>query len=151
MRTAVPVMTDDVASLKPRLPRAQHGRTQPRLHMLDLRASGQAQTRRDVAQLLGGHRHTLGRWLTLYEAGGLGALRARDVPAGNPLSLPPDVLAAIEPALQQPAGFAAYEALRPWGQQTSPREGNSHTLSTMIRTTVKARLKVPRPRHTKQP
>ena len=46
----------------------------------------------------------------------------------TPLSLPPAVLAAIAQALQQPAGFASYEALRQRGQQTSHREVNDHTL-----------------------
>lgn len=86
--------------------------------MLYLLASGQAQTRQGVAQLLGGHRNTIGHWLTLYEAGGLGALLARYVPAGKPLSLPPDILAAIEQALQQPAGFTSDEAWRQGVQQT---------------------------------
>jgi hypothetical protein len=34
------------------------------------------------------------------------------VPAGKPCSLPPHVLAALEQALRQPAGFASYAALR---------------------------------------
>jgi hypothetical protein len=112
MRKAVPVITDDVESLQQRLQREQYGRTKPRLPMRYLLARGQAQTRQGVAQLLGVHRHTIGHWLTLYDAGGLGALLARYVSAGKPLSLPPDVLAAIEQALQQPAGLASYEALR---------------------------------------
>jgi transposase len=151
MRKVVPVITEDVASLKQRLHRERNGRPKPRLQMLYRLASGQAQTRQDVAPLLGVHRHTIGHWLTLYEAGGLEALRARYVPAGNPLSLPPDVLAAIEQALRQPAGFASYEALRQWVQQTSHRAVNYHTLYPIIRTKFKAKLKVPRPSHTKKP
>jgi putative transposase len=151
MRKAVPVITEEVESLKQHLQREHNGRTKPRLQMLYLLASGQAQTRQDVAQLLGVHRNTIGHWLTLYEAGGLGALLARYVPAGKPLSLPLDVLAAIEQALRQPAGFASYEALRQWVQQTYHREVNYHTLYPIIRTKFKAKLKVPRPSHTKKP
>src|SRR5919108_5944927 len=124
MRKAVPVMTEDVESLKRRLQREHHGRKNPRLQMLYLLASGQAQTRQDVAQLLGVHRNTIGHWLALYEAGGMAALLALYVPAGKPLSLPPDVLAAIEQALRQPAGFGSYEALRQWVKPTSHREVN---------------------------
>jgi hypothetical protein len=86
--------------------------------MLYLLASGQAPTREEVAQLLGVHRHTVGHWRALYDAGGLEALWALYVPAGKPLSLPPEVLASLAHALQQPAGFASDEALRPWVQQT---------------------------------
>jgi hypothetical protein len=85
------------------------------------------------------------------EAGGLEALLARYVPAGQPLSRPPDVLAAIAPALRQPAGFAASAALRQWVRQTQPLEVHSHTLYTIVRPRFNAPLKVPRPHHTKTP
>jgi transposase len=151
MRKALPVITEDVEPLKQRLQRERNGRKKPRLQMLYLLASGQAQTRRDVAQLLGVHRNTISHWLALYEAGGLEALLDVYIPAGKPLSLPPDVLAAVEQALRQPAGFASYEALRQWVQQTHHLEVNYHTLYTIVRTRFKAKLKVPRPSHTKKP
>jgi transposase len=150
MRKALPVITEDVEPLKQRLQRERDGRKKPRLQMLYLLASGQAQTRRDVAQLLGVHRNTIGHWLSLYEAGGLEALLEVYTPAGKPLSLPPDVLAAIGQALRQPAGFASYEALRQWVKQTHHLEVNYHTLYTIVRTRFKAKLKVPRPSHTKK-
>jgi transposase len=104
-----------------------------------------------VAQLLGVHRHTIGHWLALYEAGGLEALLAIYIPAGKPLSLSPEVLAAIEQALRQAAGFASYEALRQWVQQTHHLKVKYHTLYTIVRTRFKAILNVPRPSHTKKP
>ena len=150
MRKPLPVISEDVETLTQRLQHEHHGRKKPRLQMLYLLASGQAQTRRDVAQLLGVHRNTIGHWLALYEAGGLEALLDVYIPAGKPLSLPPDVLAAIEQALRQPAGFASYAALRQWVQQTHHLEVNYHTLYTIVRTRFKAKLKVPRPSHTKK-
>jgi putative transposase len=150
MRKALPVITEDTVTLKQRLQREQNGRRKPRLQMLYLLASGRAHTRQDVAQLLGVHRNTIGHWLALYEAGGLEALLALYVPAGKPLSLPLDVLAALEWALRQPAGFPSYEALRQWIQQTYHLDVNYHTLYTIIRTRFKAKLKVPRPSHTKK-
>jgi transposase len=119
--------------------------------MLYVLASGQAQTRQDVARLLGVHRNTIGHWLARYAAGGLEALLALYVPAGKPLSLPPDVLAAIAQTLRLPAGFASDEALRQWVQQTYHLEVNYHTLYTIVRTKFNAKLKVPRPSHTKKP
>jgi transposase len=151
MRKALPVITEDVERLKQHLQRERDGRKKPRLQMLYWLASGQAQTRRDVARLLGVHRNTIGHWLARYEAGGLDALLELYVPAGKPLSPPPDVLAALEQALRQPAGFASYEALRQWVQQTQHREVNYHTLYTLVRTRFKTKLKVPRPSHTKKP
>jgi transposase len=151
MRNALPVITEDATPLKQRLQREHGGRKKPRPQMLYLLASGQAQTRQAVAQLVGVHRNTIGHWLAIYEARGLDALLALYVPAGKPLSLPPGVLAAIEQALRQPTGFASYEALRQWVQQTYHRALNYHTLYTIIRTKFKAKLTVARPRHTKNP
>jgi hypothetical protein len=73
------------------------------------------------------------------------------VPAGKPLSLPPDVLAASAQALQQAAGFASDEALRQWVKQTHHLDVNYHTLHTIVRLTFKAKLKVPRPSHAEKP
>jgi hypothetical protein len=119
--------------------------------VLYLLASGHAQTRQAVAQLVGVHRHTVGHWLAVDEARGLDALLDLYVPAGKPLSLPPGVLAALEQALRQPRGFASYEALRQWVQQHHHLDVKDHPLYTIIRTKLKAKLNVPRPSHTKQP
>jgi transposase len=151
MRKALPVINEDVETLKQHTQREHNGRKKPRLQMLYWLASGQAQTRRDVAQLLGIHRNTIGHWLARYEAGGLDALLELYVPAGKPLSLPPEVRTALEQALRQPAGFASYEALRQWVKQTHHREVNYHTLYTIVRTRFKTKLKGPRPSHTKKP
>ena len=128
MRKARPVLTEDADLLEQRLQHEHDGRKKPRLQMLYLLASGQAQPRMAVAQLLGVHRHTMGHWLRRYEGGGVEALLQLYRPAGKPLSLPPDVLAAIEQALRQPAGFASSEALRQWPQQTYHLEVTSHMI-----------------------
>jgi hypothetical protein len=76
------------------------GCKKPWLQMLSLPASSQAQTRLEVAKLLGGHRQTIGPWLAIYASSSLGALLDLYVPAGKSLSLRPDMLAAIDPPLQ---------------------------------------------------
>lgn len=91
-------------------------------------ASGPAQTRREVARLLGVHRTTSGHGLARDAAGGLEARLALYGPAGQPLSLPPDGLAAIDQALRQPAGLASDAALRQGGQPTPHLGGTYHTL-----------------------
>jgi transposase len=151
MRKALPVIREDAATLKQRLRREHDGRKKPRLQMLYLLASGHVQTRQAVARLLGVHRNTVGHWLAIYEARGLDALLDLYVPAGKPLSLPPGVLAALEQALRHPTGFASYEALRQWVKQHHHLDVNDHTLYTIVRTKLKAKLKVPRPSHTKKP
>jgi transposase len=150
MRTAIPLITDHPDALKHRLQRERDGHKKPRLQMLYLLATGQAHTRQDVARLLGVHRNTIGRWLASYAAGGLDALLAPDVPAGKPVSLAPAVLASLEQALRRPEGFASYEALRRWVRQTPGVEVEDKTLYALVRTRFRAKLKVPRPSHTKK-
>ncbi len=151
MRKAIPEISEDVATLKHLLQREQDGRKKVRLQMLYLLASGQATTRQAVANLLGVHRNTIGRWLALYETGGREALLDLYVPAGKPLSLADDVVAALDQALHQPSGFASYEALRQWLKQTHDLDLNYHTLYGIVRSRFGAKLKVARPSHTKKP
>jgi transposase len=150
MRMPIPPLREHVDDLKQRLQRERDGDKKPRLQMLYLLASGQAHNRQEVAALLGVHRNTIGRWLAIYAAGGLGALLATYVPAGKPVSLAPAVLASLEQALRRPEGFASYEALRQWVAQTHHVQINYKTLYTIVRTRFRTKLKVPRPSHTKK-
>jgi predicted ArsR family transcriptional regulator len=70
MYRVTPRIREDVNELRHHLQHEHDGHTKPRLQMLYLLASGQAHSRQDVAQLLGVHRHTIGRWLAIYAAGG---------------------------------------------------------------------------------
>jgi hypothetical protein len=133
--------------LKPLLQHDHDGHKKPRLQMLSLLASGQAQPRQQRAHLLGGHRHTIGRWLAIYARGGLAALLQTYVPAGKPVSRAPQVLASLEQALHRPEGFPSYEALRQWVRQPHGVEVMYKTLSTLVRTRFTAKLKVARPTH----
>jgi putative transposase len=151
MHNAIPPIDEEVTALKARLQHEHDGHKKPRLQMLYLLASGQAHSRQEVARLLGVHRNTVSRWLALYAASGLAALLATYVPAGKPVSLAPAVLASLERALHRPEGFASYEALRQWVRRTHGVEVKYKTLYTLVRTRFKAKLKVPRPSHTKKP
>jgi hypothetical protein len=62
-----------------------------------------------------------------------------------------DVLSVLEQALQQPAGFASYEAWRQRVQQSYHLAVNTYTLDTIGRTRFHTDLKVPRPSHTTEP
>jgi transposase len=150
MRKALPAITERADELKQRLRHEQDGHKKPRLQRLYVLASAQAHSRQDAAHLLGVHRNTIGRWLALYSAGGVHALLAIYVPAGKPVSLAPAVLASLEQALHRPEGFASYEALRQWVRRTHGVEVNYKTLYRLVRTRFRAKLKVPRPSHTKK-
>ena len=150
MRNSVPPIREDEATLKQRLQQEHDGHKKPRLQMLYLLATRQAQDRQDVARLLGVHRNTIGRWLARYAAGGMDSLLATYVPPGKPISLAPAVLASLEQVLRRPEGFASYEVLRQWVAQTHGVQINYKTLYTLVRTRFKTKLKVPRPSHTKK-
>jgi transposase len=147
----VPPIRDDEATLKQRLQHEHDSQQKPRFHLLYLLATRQAQDRQDVARLLGIQRHTIGRWLARYAAGGLDALLATSGPTGTPVSLAPAVLASLEQALHRPEGFASYEALRQWVRQTHGVEVKDTTLYTLVRVRFKAKRNVARPSHTKKP
>lgn len=72
-------------------------------------------------------------------------------PPGKPVSLTPEVLASLEQALHRPEGFASSEALRQWVRRTHGVEVKYKTLYTIVCTRFRAKLKVPRPSHTKEP
>jgi transposase len=150
MRKASPGSTERVGERKHRRRQEQEGHKQSRLQMRDLLASGRAHSRQAVAHLLGVHRHTIGRWLARYSAGGVQAFLAISVPAGTPVSLAPAVLASLEQARRRPEGFASYEALRQWVRRTHGVEVTYKTLYTLVRPRFRATLKGPRPRHTKK-
>jgi hypothetical protein len=78
------------------------------------------------------------------------ALLAIYVPPGKRPSLAPKILDSIQQALQRPAGFGSYKALRQWIEQTHHGQVNYKTLYTLVRTRFKAKLKVPRPSHIKK-
>jgi hypothetical protein len=151
MRPAIPPIPEHAAELKQRLRHEHNSPKKLRLQMRYLLASGQAHDRQEGAHLLGGHRDTIGRWLALYAARGLPALLATYVPTGKHVWLAPAVLASLEQALPRPEGFASHAALRRWGRQTHGVEVKYKTLSTLVRTRCKAKLKVPRPSHTTNP
>jgi transposase len=150
MRNPIPTIHDEAAALKERLHHAHDGHKKPRLQMLYLLASRQAQTRQDVARLLGVHRTTMSRWLALYATGGLAALLATSIPTGKPVSLAPAVLASLERALHRPEGFASYEELRQWVRRAHGVEVKYKTLYTLVRTRFKTKRKVARPTPTKK-
>jgi Homeodomain-like domain len=140
-----PVIRESPDELKALLKQETHRQKRQRLHALFLFASHQATTRQEVARLLGVHRHTIGRWIDCYVAGGLSALLDIYVPAGKAPTLPPSVLADLEHQLHQPEGFASYQAMRIWLIQTHQITIKPKTLQKFVRRRFGACPKVVRP------
>jgi hypothetical protein len=65
MSSVTPCLREHGNELRPHLHYEHDGHQKPRLQLRYLLARGQAPSRQDVAQRLGGHRHTSGRWLAI--------------------------------------------------------------------------------------
>ena len=151
MNKTLPIIHQSADELKQRLSRERHPAKQQRLHALYLLASGQARRRTDVAVLLGVDRNTIGRWLAQYDQGGLAALLNIYVPAGKRKPLSPDQLAQLWQALQQPTGFASYDAVRQWLADHLGVHLSYNATRKLVRYRLGAKLKVARPTHPKNP
>lgn len=151
MRKPIPVIHETVDELKERLKQERHPVRQQRLHALFLLASGQARYRQEVAALLGLDRNTVGAWLDRYANGGLPALLTLYVPAGKRSPLTPEQLAQLDQALQQPNGFGSYGEIQRWINTTFGVQLSYNAVHKVVRYKLRAKLKVPRPSHTKKP
>ena len=140
-----PLVTESPDELKVLLNHETQRQKHQRLHALYLFASDQATTRQAVAQLLGLHRETIGRWMACYATGGLPALLDIYVAAGKPSILPAAVLVDLEQQLQRPEGFPSHAAIRVWLAQTHQVTINAKTLQKLIRRRFGATPKVARP------
>jgi len=150
MNKRVPVIHESADELKQRLSHERHPAKRQRLHALFLLASGQARFRSDLATLLAVDRNTIGRWLERYAQGGLPALLDVYIPSGKAPALSPDQLAQLQQALQQPEGFAAYDAVRHWIHATFGVALSYKATHKLVRYKLGAKLKVPRPAHEKK-
>ncbi len=71
MNKKVPKITESVEEIKSLMKCSAQSYQKQRLFMLYHLQSGQAKNRKQVADLLGVHRTTIGNWLSSYETGGL--------------------------------------------------------------------------------
>lgn len=140
-----PIVTESPDDLKALLKHEPDRQKRQRLHAHYLFASSQATTRQEVAQMLGVHRQTIGRWMSCYATGGLSSLLDIYVAKGKQPSLPVSVIADLERQLRQVQGFASYEAMRVWLLKTHQITIKAKTLQKFVRRRFGARPKVARP------
>lgn len=150
MNKALPPIHESGAELKELLTRERRREKQQRLHALYLLATGQAGSRMTVASLLGVSRDTIGRWLTTYAQGGLAALLDIYIPAGKAPALAPEHRTRLQAALARPEGFASYGAVQQWIADELGVQMRYHAVHKLVRYTLRAKLKVPRPVHIKK-
>jgi transposase len=151
MTQPIPPIHDTPAALNQLLTAARDAQKPQRLQALYLLQTQQAHTRRQVAQLLGVNRDTVGRWLAAYACGGIRQmLTMAKAPGKAPL-----VSAAMPQAprerLAQPQGVASDKAIWPWLRQADQLPIAYKTVHRWVRDVLRAKLKVLRKSHRKKP
>ena len=121
-----------------------------RLQMLYLLRIGSAINRLQLARLLGVSRNTIGAWLHIYERGGIAALLRLGLAPGAATTLPPQVITGMREKLAQPLGFASFQELHRWVEQTYQIRTTYRVIHYTATQVLGARLAVARRSHIKK-
>ena len=145
MRKRIPMITESVEDLQQRLKAEKDVRKHHRLEMLYLLRSGQATTRKQVASLLGVHRHTIGSWLEAYERGGIEEACTIHRAPGKTPRMSPQVLEALKARLGDPQGFASFGQIQEYLSREHGVVLSYSRVHKIVRYKLKAKPKSPRP------
>ena len=149
VKKAVPEIHESVEELKSLMGKTKVMHEKQRLSMLFLLRSGQAKNRKQVSELLGLHRTTIGNWLSTYETGGLDKLLERKYPPGRVPALTEEQRASLRAELQKPDGFTSYKDIQQYISDTFGVDMKYSAVYALVRRKWKAKLKVPRKSHKK--
>jgi transposase len=151
MYAPLPEITEALDELEAQQKRERDGQRRLRLHLLVLFRSGQVQTRQEAAAHLAVHRNTIGRWLAVYEQGGLDGLLEIHTAGAKPgqKTLSPALLAALEERLRED-GFSGYLEVQRWLADEYALEVPYSTVHKLVRYGLKAKLKRARGRRKKR-
>lgn len=147
MYKPIPPIQESTETLKVRLKQETHPLKRPRLHVLYLLKSGQAQQRQQVATLVGVSRNSVGQWLDVYAAQGLEAMLSVKPLPGRAPALSNEQLTQLRVALARPEGFASYGDIQAWIADTLGVSMQYHAVHKLVHDKLRARLKVVRPSH----
>jgi transposase len=121
-----------------------------RLQVLYLLKLPEAMSVSAVAKVMGRHRGSVQRWLSLYRKAGLtGLLETRQSP-GRPRVIPAWAVASLQRRLSEPEGFGSYTQVQQWLADTLNVEAEYATVHHLVRYRLGAKLKAARPVHVKQ-
>lgn len=121
-----------------------------KVQALYLFKSKQAKTVREVATLLGKGEATIPRWLRLYREGGIEHLLRERKRTGRPPRFSVDTAAKLQNELRDPAGFSSYKEVHFWLEVVEGIFSSYQSVYRLVRYELKAKLKRPRPRSTRQ-
>lgn len=151
MRKKLPTIHESAEELHPRMKSEKDVKKRQRLHALYLVASGQARHRKDVAPLLGVHRHSVAAWFDAYAEGGVDHALRYHVPTPPVHRRMTDTaLTALQEKLKEPHGFAGYNQIRVWLAQAHQVDLSYSSVHALVRYQLHAKPKRPRPAHVKK-
>ena len=151
MRKKLPTIHESAEELQQRMKREKDLKKRQRLHALYLVASGQARHRKDIAPLLGVHRHSVAAWLDAYVEGGLDHALRYHVPTPPVHRRMTDTaLTALQEKLKEPSGFAGYDQIRVWLAEEHQVALAYSSVHALVRYQLHAKPKRPRPTHVKK-
>jgi transposase len=121
-----------------------------RLQVLYLMKLPNAMSISEIAVVVGKHRGTLQRWLSVYQAEGLSGLMQVKQSPGRPCVIPGWAVKRLQQRLAEPVGFKSYGAVQQWLEDTLGVKAEYRTVHELVRYRLKAKLKAARPVHAKQ-
>lgn len=136
--------------LEHRLDRQTTATGKERLQMLYWLRIGVVNSRQDLVKLLHKSEATITRWLSMYKSGGLTALLEVKHAPGNSSSIAIDAVSRLKERLKQPQGFSSYKQVQQWLEQECGVTAAYHTVHSLVRYKLQAKLKKPRPKSRKQ-
>ena len=148
----LPAITESADELRQLIGQTRQSEARERLQMLLLIQTGELSTRRALAERLMRHRNTISRWLDTYQAGGIKHLLRRDLGGRPPgqRTLPEPVFEALKARLASDEGFASYVEVQRWLYEDFGLQVPYKTVHQIVRYSLKAKLKRPRPVHPKK-
>jgi transposase len=129
---------------------AAEASSKERLQMLYWLKTGQSTSRRSLAERLGRDEATITRWLKKYKDGGYrGLLEVKQAPGKEPI-VTGEHLERLKERLSQPQGFHSYSQIQQWLARELGLNITYKTVYQLVRYKLGAKLKVPRPKSSKQ-
>ena len=143
-------ITETVDELRQLLQSNETREVKERVQALYWLKSGQVQTTKAIANLIGKHRVTVSRWMSSYKEQGINALLRKGKSTGRKKKLSPSVEASLRQELTDEQGFSSYKEIQIWLRVVHDVEMSYTGVHQLVRYKFKAKLKVPRPVHLKQ-
>lgn len=141
---------ETAAELEALLQKQSNPMLKERLQVLYLLQLPEAMSVSAVAKVIGRHRSSVQRWLSMYGDGGLDRLLEVRQSPGRPRVIPEWAVTSLQKRLSQAEGFGSYLQVQQWLSETLDVDAEYATVHHLVRYRLGAKLKAARPVHLKQ-